>query len=102
MDCVVTVLVALGVMPLVLAMMAYLAAREFLLWPFFGARLWGVAVGLILVGPWAFAVHAVPQGGRPPPEAAARGGAVCDAALLAPRAWGLERGNGLRAGLRSR
>jgi len=50
MDCVVTVLVALGVMPLVLAMMAYLAAREFLLWPFFGARLWGVAVGLILVG----------------------------------------------------
>lgn len=50
MDRVVTVLVALGVMPLGLAMMAYLAAREFLLWPFFQARLWGVAVGLIVVG----------------------------------------------------
>src|SRR5512135_1172814 len=50
MDRVVTVLVALGVMPFVLAMMAYLAARELLLWPFFGARLWGVAVGLIVVG----------------------------------------------------
>ena len=42
----VTQLVALGVLPLGLAMVVYLTARELLLWPLFGARLWGVAVAL--------------------------------------------------------
>ena len=45
----VTQLVALGVLPLGLAMVVYLTARELLLWPLFGARLWGVAVALLLI-----------------------------------------------------
>ena len=46
----ITRLVALGVLPLGLAVLAYLTASELLSWPLFGARLWGVAVALLLIG----------------------------------------------------
>ena len=46
----ITWFVGIGVLPLGLAWAVYLMARELLSWPLFGARLWGVAVALLLVG----------------------------------------------------
>jgi hypothetical protein len=46
----ITRLVALGVLPLGLAVLAYLTASEFLSWPKLGARLWGSTAWLILLG----------------------------------------------------
>src|SRR5512135_565898 len=45
----ITELVALGVLPLGLALVVYLTACEFLLWPPLEAKLWGGAVAVVFL-----------------------------------------------------